>query len=235
MVKIAIDSKESSLSLLLTEVVKEFFDIEKTAYQIEQLKEDIQCYEVCNKYDIFFVQEGMSTASFILNKNSCDNWKNKAQIIILTDADKYEKVKGFNSVYYVGKSHCELKIYDILKESNWNNKSCSLLTETGVLNIPPKDIYYFEYYDRKLKIVTTSGTYYSKKYTLKYIMDRFEKYNFYLIHKSFVANMQYVKLIKGTKVYLYLPEKCVLPLAQKRVTEFKRVFNEYRELMYDII
>lgn len=90
----------------------------------------------------------------------------------------------------------------------------------AVINLAITDIYYFEYNNRKIKIVAKDKTYTCIKEKISDIAEKMQPYGFAMSHQSFVVNLYQVEAISeqmlliknGTKVYL----------AQKRASAIRK-------------
>lgn len=85
------------------------------------------------------------------------------------------------------------------------------------------DIYYFEYYDRKVKIVTKDNIYVCKE-KIGSIAERMMKYGFAMSHQSFVVNLYCVHEIK--KQALVMKNGDEVFLAQKRASMIRKMLMQ---------
>ncbi len=100
------------------------------------------------------------------------------------------------------------------------------VTAEGVVRLAPKDIYYFEYINRRVKIKTLDNVY-TLKENITTIAKNMNKYDFLMPHKSFTINLFYVKSIKGYDISMM--DGAVIPLSQKKSAEFREKFNVFLE------
>ena len=108
----------------------------------------------------------------------------------------------------------------------------SLRTDTGILNVKPSQIHYFEHNSRKVIISTDQGEYLGN-YTLKELSSKFRPYFFDSPHKSYLVNLNHIRYIKGFDIYL--DSGTILPLAQKKAVYFKSLFQQFQEKRLEII
>ena len=73
----------------------------------------------------------------------------------------------------------------------------------NLLKINPLDIYYFEYSNRKVKIVTKNKIFYFKEKISK-VLEIMNEYNFDMPHKSFIVNFYHIRYIKGYIIRILL-------------------------------
>lgn len=87
-----------------------------------------------------------------------------------------------------------------------------------------KDIYYFEYTNRKVCLRTGKKSYFFYG-TMNKLRDIMLPYDFYSCHQSYLVNMQYVIDIKGYNICLCNEE--MIPLAQKRSVDFRKKYSGF--------
>jgi DNA-binding LytR/AlgR family response regulator len=100
------------------------------------------------------------------------------------------------------------------------------ITSEGIVRLCPKDIYFFEYVNRKVSIKTLDNIY-TLKENITTIAKDMNKYGFLMPHKSFTVNLFYVKSIKGYDIFMM--DGTVIPLSQKKSAEFREQFNIFLE------
>ena len=100
------------------------------------------------------------------------------------------------------------------------------LTTEGVVRLSPKEIYYFEYINRTVKLKTLNESYILRDKITR-IADEMTEYGFLMPHKSFTVNLFYVKSVKGYDIFMM--DGSIIPLSQKKSTEFREEFNMFLE------
>ena len=95
-----------------------------------------------------------------------------------------------------------------------------LSEDNAIIQLPVKEIYYFEYDNRKVKIVTEKKTYICVKEKIGDIAKRMEKYAFAMSHQSFVVNLYKVEKIAAQVLIMKNGEH--ICLAQKRSAVFRK-------------
>ncbi len=105
-------------------------------------------------------------------------------------------------------------------------------TNIGIKTLNIDDIFYFEYCNHKIEIVTIKRTY---KITdsITNIINNFKSYGFSMPHKSYVVNLRYVSSIKGYDVQLTSGD--LIPISQKRAVEFKADFHSYLKSNFNML
>lgn len=88
-----------------------------------------------------------------------------------------------------------------------------------MLKLVAADIYYFEYCDRKVKIVTKDSTYLCRD-KIGSIAEKMEKYGFAMSHQSFVVNLSHIYMLKDHSVIMNNGDTVFL--AQKRASAIRK-------------
>lgn len=97
-------------------------------------------------------------------------------------------------------------------------------TNEGIREVDVRDIYYFEYTCRKIRMKTKAGCYWIRG-SITELAGKMEEYEFCMPHKSFVVNLLYVKSIKGYDITML--EGSLIPLSQKKSTAFREKLNHF--------
>lgn len=85
-------------------------------------------------------------------------------------------------------------------------------TVDGIVCLPVESIYFFEYENRRIRIVTDEDEYYMVE-RIGNVAKRMEDFGFSMPHQSFSVNMLHVKNVKGQ--HIYLDNGMEIPLSQK--------------------
>ncbi len=107
------------------------------------------------------------------------------------------------------------KILDIEKDYKIGSKYMDFVV---------KDIFYFEYTNRKVCLRTGKKSYFFYG-TMNKLREIMLPYDFYSCHQSYLVNMQYVIDIKGYNICLCNEE--MIPLAQKRSVDFRKKYSGF--------
>ncbi len=97
-------------------------------------------------------------------------------------------------------------------------------TSEGLVCLDTAEIYYFEFINRKIKMVTHQGIYWMTG-KISTIYSRTKVFGFSMPHKSFVVNFLHVKNVNGFDIYLDNGDK--IPLSQKKQKEWKQELAIY--------
>lgn len=121
-----------------------------------------------------------------------------------------------------------IKFTKIIKEE----KTYALDTvDSGKITLMLDDIYYFEVFGKKIKIVCANGEYFVSM-SMKQAMKRLENEYFESPHRSFLVNLIHISYIKGYDIFFDNDSIAPIPLGQKRVPDFKKKYNEYLQSTY---
>lgn len=152
-------------------------------------------------------------------------------IVIYTTNLKEKIMVAFNQLHvygYLVKPINQEELYPILddaikkirSEQKTEGDIVTFLSENNtVIKLSSSDIYYFEYYDRKVKIVTKDNIYVCKE-KIGSIAERMTKYGFAMSHQSFVVNLYCVHEIKKQALVMKNGEEVFL--AQKRASIIRK-------------
>lgn len=185
-------------------------------------------------YDIIILDidmkgmNGIQTAEWIRRKDR------QVKIIYLTNYTDYSlfafKVHAFA---YLLKSEDVKTLKDELflqlKEACFylekdTAEELEFVTVQGHITLKIRDIYYFEYQNRKVRMVTAQGIYDLKK-KIADVAEEMFPFDFRVPHKSFAVNLYRVRSIQGSD--LLLTEGTLIPLSQKKAAAFRRELNRY--------
>lgn len=125
------------------------------------------------------------------------------------------------------------KIVEMLEYlSDQSGPMMALKTMDGTLLIEPERVYYFEFVDRKIKVVTDQQEYIMKG-ALSQLAESIRLFGFEMPHQSFIVNMYHIRQIISYKIYLV--NKAELPLAEKKSASFKAIYNDFLQEIADRI
>ena len=92
-------------------------------------------------------------------------------------------------------------------------------TEEGIIELKIQEIIYFEYLQRKIRIVSEKGTFHMKG-SIGVLGERLAAMGFAVPHKSFVVNLGQVKHLKGYEIWM--TDGSTIPLSQKKSANFRQ-------------
>lgn len=94
----------------------------------------------------------------------------------------------------------------------------------GLICLAAEDIYYFEYVNRKVRIVTEQEEYFMVD-KISTVYERMKPFGFSMPHQSFVVNMLHVKNVRNQQIYL--DNESIIPLSQKKQRTWKQELTAY--------
>lgn len=97
-------------------------------------------------------------------------------------------------------------------------------TNEGVVCIDAAEICYFEFVDRKIKIVTLQGIYFMTG-KISSVYERTCSMGFSMSHKSFVVNLLHVKNVRNLDIFLDNGDR--IPLSQKKQKAWKQELTNF--------
>lgn len=96
--------------------------------------------------------------------------------------------------------------------------------EAGIIQFKIRDIFYFEYVERKVKVVTSDREF-LLCHTMSEIKARMDENEFTAPHRAFLISLGKVVSIKGYDIVMENGD--YIPLAQKKAAAFKKNFSQY--------
>lgn len=234
MINIAICDDDKSDRERLVQLIRENTSGFMMEYHLELFESGEQFLESGVIPDILFLDIIMNDKDGIqLGFEIKDCYENT--IIIYTTNLREKMVVAFNRLHVFGyliKPVNRDELCTILSDAVKKVKSrqkfdkdiVTFLSENNtVIQLSAADIYYFEYRDRKIKIVTKGNTYVCKD-RIGSIAEKMEQYGFAMSHQSFVVNLYCVHEIK--KQALVMKNGDEVFLAQKRASAIRKMLMQ---------
>ena len=217
--------------------MREYADEKKLTYSLRIFESAEQFLESNFVPDILFLDILMDKKDGIQLGQEIRDGGNRV-ILIYTTNLKEEMAKAFNKIHAFGfllkpieKEDVSRMLDDALTEieKNMYIHTVTFKSENNTLiHLPVMDIYYFEYLDRKIRIVTREKVYTCVEEKITGIADKMEPYGFVMSHQSFVVNLYHVDKI--TAQALIMDNNDEVYLAQKRAaTVRKRLMQVVKE------
>lgn len=184
------------------------------------------------KFDVIFLDIDMTGINGIETAKKIRNYDKSVKIIYVTSYTDYQNLAfSVHAFGYLNKPIQEYQIHNQLDEvlsysEEENEDILDFITLDGVIRVSPREIYFFEYINRSVKMVTTNNTFILKE-KITTIADKMDEYNFVVPHKSFTVNLLYVKSIKGYDISMV--DGSIIPLSQKKSVDFRNKFNIFLE------
>ena len=183
-------------------------------------------------FDGIFLDIDMDGINGIETAQKIRRYDKDVKIIYVTSYTEYTNAAfSVHAFGYLNKPVKQEEIFKQLDEViSYGRKSkkeepcISFIAIDGVVRMHPKDIYYFEYFNRKIKMNTNKGVFILKEKIMD-IARKMEQYGFYMPHKSFTVNLYHVKSIKGYDIFMM--NSNIVPLSQKKSVIFREKLNEF--------
>ncbi|MBR1848779.1 MAG: response regulator transcription factor [Lachnospiraceae bacterium] len=186
--------------------------------------------ELCEKVDFWFldVDLGKGKDGFALAEK-IKRPGNDAVVCFLTSHVEYARDGYRVSAYrYIDKSHLE-EIGEALEtwmDSEVKETDIPCQTENGIVFYRSKRILYIETEGRKLKYHLDCGECVVGTGTVGKTVERIEQHGFYMIHRSFIINLQHVRKADSRKITL--SDGTIIPVSRERYQGFKESFFYWR-------
>lgn len=229
MIKVVICEDEKADSLHIQKLLEEYADKYMMEYSLKVFDSGEQFLDSQFVPNILFLD-------IIMNKKNGiqvgeEIRKRRENIVIIYTTNLSEKMTiAFNHIHSfgyllkpIGKDSFYRMMSDAILQVQENIAvdTVTFLSENNtIIRLPVMDIYYFEYYERKIKIVAKNDTYVYIKEKIGEIAGKMERYGFAMSHQSFVVNLYYVDKI--TLQTLYMRNGDEVFLAQKRASSFRK-------------
>lgn len=97
-------------------------------------------------------------------------------------------------------------------------------TVNGLVCLPVEEIYYFEYLNRRVRMVTAKEEYWMVD-KIGSVAERMRPFGFSVPHQSFVVNLLHVKNVRNGGILL--DQGMEIPLAQKKQKAWKQELTAY--------
>lgn len=230
MINIAICDDDKKI---VEQIKKYIMEYRKAESKVKTYSSGEELLEAKLNFEIIFLDIDMTGINGIETAKKIRNHDKSVKIIYVTSFIDYVNMAfEVHAFGYLNKPIKKEQIYKQLSEALEYSKEekeedyIEFVTSDGVIRLSPKEIYYFEYLSRKVKIKTLNKTYMMKE-KIAEVADKMEKYGFLMPHKSFTVNLFYIRTIKGYDIFM--TDGSIIPLSQKKSAEFREQFNIFLE------
>lgn len=182
-------------------------------------------------YEAVFLDIDMGGMNGIETGKAIRRMDKETKIIYLTAYRDYVSgAFGVHAFQYLLKPVNKKLIWNVLEEvfsyaeSQERKTVLDFKTVDGLVCLPAESIYYFEYENRRIRIVTAEEEYYMAE-RIGNVAKRMAEFGFSMPHQSFVVNMLHVKNVKNQTIYLDNEKQ--LPLSQKKQKIWKQELTAY--------
>lgn len=227
MYKIAVCDDEEAVSEQVKNLIAEWNPaVEVVCFSSgEALLENYQSYEAV------FLDIDMAGMNGIETGKAIRRLDKDTKIVYLTAYRDYVSgAFGVHAFQYLLKPVNKKAICNVLEEIFRYMKSAEkkiildFHTVDGALCLPVESIYFFEYENRKIRIVTDKEQYYMAD-KIGNVAKRMTEFGFSMPHQSFVVNMFHVKNVKNQQIFL--DNGMEIPLSQKKQKTWKQELMGY--------
>lgn len=227
MYKIAVCDDEEAVSEQVKNLITEWNPaVEVVCFSSgEALLENYQSYEAV------FLDIDMTGMNGIETGKEIRRLDKDTKIVYLTAYRDYVSgAFGVHAFQYLLKPVNKKAIWNVLEEIFRYMKSAEkkiildFHTVDGALCLPVESIYFFEYENRKIRIVTDKEQYYMAD-KIGNVAKRMTEFGFSMPHQSFVVNMFHVKNVKNQQIFL--DNGMEIPLSQKKQKTWKQELMGY--------
>ena len=220
--KIAVCDDEKSMLEQMEENLKEF----ETLFQIDCYTSEEALLDSGIYYDLIFLDIDMKGISGIDTARMLRRRDKKVKIVYVT---AYEDFRDYafsvHAFGYLVKPVKRESVHEMIREvldyteEETDGPRLKFQTEEGIIELKIQEIIYFEYLQRKIRIVSEKGTFHMKG-SIGVLGERLAAMGFAVPHKSFVVNLGQVKHLKGYEIWM--TDGSTIPLSQKKSANFRQ-------------
>lgn len=229
MLKIAVCDDEGNDREVICELIRKFGRTYSGESDIRQFASGEQFLRSRYEPDILFLDIIMHEKDGIQTGVEVKKRYPDAIIIYITNISEKisTAVNRVHSYGYLVKPVMEEELFHILTDAvrqaadKKREHYVTFLSDNNtIVELSVKDIIYFEYINRKIRIVTKTGNYLCVSEKIGRIAERMEPYGFAMSHQSFVVNLYQVELIDGLMLLMKNGDR--IYLAQKRASSVRK-------------
>lgn len=242
MLTIAICDNNKKDSLKIETIVKNYMNTKFIPFRIYIFKSGEELLEFHDKLDLIFLDIAMEGINGIQTGKKLREINRNSKIVYTTNYKQYciQAVNNVHAFAYldkpVAKNKAEQQLDEVIRYIKEENEKIDIVKfetieitkegkiENKIKSFEVKDIYYFEYFNRKIKIKLENEEYFFVD-KMKYLAAKMKEHNFETCHQCFLVNLMHVKKIKGYEVFLDNNEK--LPVSQKKSADFRKKLNKF--------
>lgn len=215
----------------ITNIIKEYLEIYyNKSCQIDIFRSGNEMLMSEEKYTVLFLDIEMGDMNGIELAEKIREKDTEVIIVFVTNYADYSrrafKVHAFD---YILKPIEREQIFKVLDEIALYKRENMpqikwLKSEEGMIQVSTDDILYFEYVDRKVKLVSKKGNILLKQ-SLTEIQKIFEEEKLVMPHRAFLVQLSKVKSIKTYDIVMENGD--LIPIAQKKASVFRKELENY--------
>lgn len=231
MLKIAICDDESDIRKKVKDLTEIYLSNKGYKFVIDTFCDGEELLKSKNDYSIIFLDIDMKKTDGLTSAKKIREENKITKIVFITNHPEFIKqallVRAFaylDKPIHQNEFETTLREAIIYYQDMTSSINYKIHTTIGDILIDLNKVLYFEFVDRKIKIMTVNQILYTYS-TIKKLSKNLEQYSFYSPHKAFLVNLKYVLNASGNNVILTNNE--VLPLSQKKATKFKSSLIDY--------
>lgn len=182
-------------------------------------------------YDLIFLDIDMPGMSGIETAKKLRQYDKKVKLVYVTSYKDFAgQAFAVHAFSYLVKPVSKVNIHKMLAEAfayymeEEAPVQVAFDTMQGNVIFNTRDIYYFEYVSRKVRICTKSGEFYVKA-RITDIYCKMKDYGFEMPHKSYVVNLYYIKSVMGNDICMVNGD--LVLLSQKKAAVFRQLLCAY--------
>lgn len=227
MYKIAVCDDEEAVSEQVKNLITEW----NPAVDVVCFSSGEALLENYQSYEAVFLDIDMAGMNGIETGKAIRRLDKDTKIVYLTAYRDYVSgAFGVHAFQYLLKPINKKAIWNVLEEIFRYMRSAEkkiildFHTVDGALCLLVESIYFFEYENRKIRIVTDKEQYYMAD-KIGNVAKRMAEFGFSMPHQSFVVNMFHVKNVKNQQIFL--DNGMEIPLSQKKQKIWKQELMGY--------
>lgn len=242
MLSIAICDDDKSDAAKIEALIKDYMSLKQMPYELKRFHSGEGLLEAKEVFELLFLDIALGGMNGIQVGKLIRETNHNAKIIYTTSYKQYCKqaVNRVHAFAYlvkpITKDKMDRQLDEILQcivEEHEKEETVKFeileITDDGELEVrikdfDVKDIYYFEYFNRKIKIKLENEEYFFRD-KMKDLADKMQIHNFEICHQCFLINLRHVKKIKGYDVFLNNNDK--IPVSQKKSADFRKKLNAF--------
>ena len=242
MFSIAICDDTKKDSIKIKTLVEEYMESKSIPYQIRIFESGEEFLAFHEHFDLVFLDIALGGINGIQVGQKIREADRNMKVIYTTSYRQYcrQAVNYVHAFAYpekpVTKEKMDRQLDEILEYIQEEHEKSEIVTfeileitkqgkvETRIKNFEVNDIFYFEYFNRRIRMKLEREEYFFKD-RMKDLAEKMEEYNFEVCHQCFLVNLKHVKRIKGYEVFMSNLDK--LPVSQKKSVDFRKKLNKY--------